>query len=46
MRKKYDLSVGDPVKIYVNNVVYQLPITGIEQYGRCHQYGPFRKRRI
>lgn len=31
MRKKYDLSVGDTVKIYVNNVVYQLPITAIEQ---------------
>lgn len=31
MRKKYDLSIGDTVKIYLNNVAYQLPITAIEQ---------------
>ncbi|MGE7695777.1 FtsX-like permease family protein [Lysinibacillus sp. NPDC094177] len=31
MRKKYDLSIGDTVKIHINNVVYQLPITAIEQ---------------
>lgn len=31
MRKKYDLSIGDTVKIYINNAAYQLPIAAIEQ---------------
>jgi len=31
MRKKYDLTIGDMVKIHINNVAYQLPITAIEQ---------------
>lgn len=31
MRKKYDLSIGDTAKIYINNVTYQLPITAFEQ---------------
>lgn len=31
MRKKYNLAIGDTVKIYINNVAYQLPITDIEQ---------------
>ncbi|MFT9817362.1 FtsX-like permease family protein [Lysinibacillus sp. NPDC056185] len=31
MRKKYDLTIGDTVKIYINKVAYQLPITAIEQ---------------
>lgn len=31
MRKKYDLAIGDTIKIYINNDIYPLPITAIEQ---------------
>ncbi|MFJ7954077.1 FtsX-like permease family protein [Lysinibacillus sp. NPDC096418] len=37
MRKKYDLSIGDSVKVYVNDNIYILPVTAIEQsvYGEA-----------